>query len=61
MESQLQKKEVALLAANNKIELLTSDLQNKVGSATLYQHVPIILAVYMHCICICAVACSVHC
>ena len=36
MESQLQKKEVALLAANNKIELLTSDLQNKVKQPTPY-------------------------
>lgn len=39
MESQLQKKEVALLAVNNKIELLTSDLQNKVEQPTPYLYV----------------------
>ena len=39
LESQLQKKEAALLAAQSKVELLTSDLQNKVGEQSHDCHV----------------------
>ena len=33
LEGQLQKKEVALMAAQNKMELMASELQSKVGVA----------------------------
>ena len=41
LESQLQKKEAALLVALNKTEQLTSDLQSKVSSCT-------VIYIYIH-------------
>ena len=46
LEAQIQKKEVALLAAQSKTELLTSDLQNKVKELC---HV---IAPYITCACV---------